>query len=91
MKMLSLKNLLGLGAIGGALYYARKNGGIENAFNGLLAKARGAKDNMIGKAHEVAGQSGQSTSSYASTSRSPVDDSSTTGYGGGTRGGNVRH
>ncbi|MEJ7597668.1 MAG: hypothetical protein WKG01_07150 [Kofleriaceae bacterium] len=83
-----MKNLLGLGAIGGALYYARKNGGIENAFNGLLAKARGVKDNMIGKAQDAAGQSNQSTSSFASTS---ADDSATTGYGSGTRGGNIRH
>ena len=47
MKMLSLKNLIGLGAIGGAMYYARKHGGFKNAFNELVGKAKIAKDERV--------------------------------------------
>ncbi|HEY5936069.1 MAG TPA: hypothetical protein VIU61_15575 [Kofleriaceae bacterium] len=87
MKMLSLKNLIGLGAIGGAMYYARKNGGFQNLWNQISAKAKEAKDEVIGKAHEVTQQQ-PASSSYSST-RSAVDD---TNYGTGYPGsGNIRH
>ena len=86
MKMLSLKNLIGLGAIGGAMYYARKNGGFGNLWNQITAKAKEAKDEVIGKAHEVTQQ--PASSSYSST-RSVADEPSFgTGYPGS---GNVRH
>lgn len=86
MKMLSLKNLIGLGAIGGVIYYARKNGGFGNLWNQITTKAKEAKDEVIGKAHEV---TQQPASSYSSTTRSVTDD---VGYGTGLPGsGNVRH
>ena len=85
MKMLSLKNLIGLGAIGGIAYYARKNGGFQNLWNQLSSKAKEAKDEVIGKAHEMTQQ--PASSSYSSTRA--VDD---TNYGAGFPGsGNVRH
>ncbi len=80
MRMLSLKNLIGLGAIGGAMYYARKHGGFKNAFNELVGKAKEAKADVIGKAHEA-------TSSYTSN-RTVADD---TGYGTGIGGSGIRH
>ena len=86
MRMLSLRNLIGLGAIGGIAYYARKNGGLKNAWENIVGKAREAKDEMIGKAHDTTTQTG--TSSYSSN-RSTADD---TGYGTGLGGsGGIRH
>ena len=52
MKILSLKRLIGLGAIGGAVYYVRKHGGFRNALDELMGKTREADDETIGKAHE---------------------------------------
>ena len=40
MKLFSIKRLIGLGAIYGAVQYARRNGGAKNAFNQLLGKAK---------------------------------------------------
>jgi hypothetical protein len=80
MRMLSLKSLIGLGAIGGAVYYARKNGGFKNVFNQIVGKARQAKDEVIGKAHEA-------TQSYSSNRSMPEDP----GYGTGIGGSGVRH
>ena len=38
MKIFSIKRVLGLAAIGGAVAYARKHGGFKNAFKGLVQK-----------------------------------------------------
>lgn len=38
MKIFSIKNLLGIAAIGGVVAYARKQGGFKKAFESLIAK-----------------------------------------------------
>jgi hypothetical protein len=43
MKIFSVKRMLGLAAIGGAIAYARKHGGFKQAFNDLMAK----KDDLL--------------------------------------------
>jgi len=57
MKIFSLRNLLGVGAIYAATQYAKKNGGARPAFEGLLAKVRDAvtmkKDELSGKVHDA--------------------------------------
>jgi hypothetical protein len=40
MKLFSIRRLIGLGAIYGAVQYARRHGGPKNAFNELLGKAK---------------------------------------------------
>lgn len=54
MKLFSIKRLIGLGAIYGAVQYARRHGGPKNAFNELLGKAKDkineAKD-FVGEAN----------------------------------------
>ncbi len=45
MRILSIRNLLGAAAVYGAVQYARKNGGFQNAFQQLSGKIRqAAKD-----------------------------------------------
>ncbi len=72
MKIFSLRNLLGVGAVYAATQYAKKNGGFKPAFQGLLAKVRDAatmkKDELIGKAHDPSGvePSGYRGSDYSS-------------------------
>ena len=97
MKIFSIKRLIGLGAIYGAVQYARKHGGAKNAFNGLLDKA---KDFAAGVKNDVA--SGSHDSSVSSSSSSPYSSSgigsrsvgstssdvSSSGYGGSGLGGN---
>lgn len=57
MKLFSIKRLIGLGAIYGAVQYARRHGGPKNAFNELLGKAKDkineAKD-FVGEAADKA-------------------------------------
>ena len=48
MKIFSLKRILGLAAIGGAVAYARKHGGFQNAFSELKVKA----NDLIAKGKE---------------------------------------
>ena len=43
MKIFTIKRVLGLAAIGGAVAYAQKHGGFKNAFKGLVAK----KDELL--------------------------------------------
>ncbi len=40
MKLFSIKRLIGLGAIYGAVQYARRHGGPKNAFNELIGRAK---------------------------------------------------
>ncbi|MDB4963787.1 MAG: hypothetical protein JWP01_3786 [Myxococcales bacterium] len=85
MKLFSIKRLIGLAAVYGAVNYAKKNGGAKAAFEGLVGKAKEAlnaanakKDEVIGAAH---------SSGIGSSSPSYADEtgfgSSSGGYGGG--------
>ncbi|MEO8699988.1 MAG: hypothetical protein ABI867_08085 [Kofleriaceae bacterium] len=58
MKIFSLKRIIGLAAIGGAVAYARKNGGFKNAFNGLLEKGKALAGDMNKKADSMSSSSG---------------------------------
>ena len=49
MKIFSIKNVLGLVAIGGVVAYVRKHGGFKKAFQGLIAK----KDEILGEKTET--------------------------------------
>lgn len=53
MKLFSLKGMLGLAAIGGAIAYTRKHGGVKNAYQDLLAK----KDQLLAKKDELVARS----------------------------------
>lgn len=57
MKIFSLRNLLGVGAIYAATQYAKKHGGVRPALEGLLAKVRDVanvkKDELVAKAHDA--------------------------------------
>ena len=76
MKLFSIRRLIGLGAIYGAVQYARRHGGPKNAFNELLGKAKDkineAKD-FVGEANDKApdGKSdfASGSSSFASEDR----------------------
>ena len=57
MKIFSIKRVLGLAVVGGAVAYARKHGGFKKSIQGLLAK----KDEFL------ADKSGSSTPSYKAT------------------------
>ena len=43
MKLFSIKTMLGMAAIGGAVVYVRKQGGLQKAFDNLMAK----KDELL--------------------------------------------
>ena len=84
MKIFSIKRMLGLAAIYGAVQYARKNGGAKSAFNGLLDKAKDFASGLKNEVGSVADSSSTSASSpYASSSGigSRVGSESTS-YGG---------
>jgi hypothetical protein len=87
MKIFSIKRLIGLAAVYGAVNYAKKNGGAKAAFEGLVGKAKDAlnaanakKDEVIGAAHSSSASAGGSSPSYADESGF---GSSSGGYGGG--------
>jgi hypothetical protein len=85
MKILSIRRLLGLAAVYGAVQYARKNGGAKSAFNGLLDKAKDlagqVKDQVSSIASDV--KSEATTAEPASTSSFGSDYSSaSSGYSG---------
>lgn len=87
MKIFSIKRLLGLAAVYGAVQYARKNGGAKNAFNGLLDKAKDlagqVKEQVGGLASDVKSEASSSESSAAPSFGSEDRfGSSSSGYGG---------
>ena len=45
MKLFSIKTMLGMAAIGGAVVYVRKQGGLQKAFDNLMGK----KDELLAK------------------------------------------
>jgi hypothetical protein len=78
MKIFSFKRILGLAAIGGAVAYARKNGGFKNAFNGLVQKGQDLARNMADKKDPKSG--GSVTSEPAATSGYGSSSYMKTGY-----------
>jgi hypothetical protein len=87
MKIFSIKRMLGLAAIYGAVQYARKNGGAKSAFNGLLDKAKdfaSGLTNEVGSVASDASASKTASSPYASSSGigSRSTGSESTSYGG---------
>jgi hypothetical protein len=92
MKIFSIRNLLGVAAVYGAVQYAKKNGGARNAFEGLLAKVKDAanlkKEELIGRAHDASVDSGSQ-----GIEPTPSYDTGSSGYGyssGHNGGGNRR-
>ena len=90
MKLFSIRNLLGIGAVYAAAQYAKKNGGARNAFEGLIAKvkevANQKRDELVGKAHDASSSVGTQSSKS-----SPYDTGSYSGGGySGDIGGNPR-
>ena len=92
MKIFSLKRIIGLAAIGGAVAYARKRGGFKAAFEDLKVKANDlvAKGKEQLEANKPAAASSVSGSSYTGSvggasggSNGNLDDFGTTtsGYG----------
>lgn len=70
MKLFSIKRIIGLGALYGAIQYARRHGGPRNALNELLGKAK----NLAGQpAADRASDFASGTGAYGSAER--------TGYG----------
>ena len=45
MKLFSIKTMLGMAAIGGAVMYVRKQGGLQKTFDNLMGK----KDELLAK------------------------------------------
>ncbi len=91
MKILSIKRLLGLAAVYGAVQYARKNGGAKNAFNGLLDKAKDlagqVKDQVGSIASDVKSEASPESSTASSLGSDDRFGSSSSGFGGiGRRG-----
>ena len=69
MKIFTLRNILGLAAIGGAYAYVKKHGGVQKAFdhlktqtNELLAKAR--ETNAATKPPSAPMNTGYSSTTY---------------------------
>lgn len=89
MKIFSLRNLLGIGAIYAATQYAKKNGGARNALEGLITKVKQAanvkRDELIGKAHDASVDSKSAGSAYDTGSYSGGGYSSGVGGNGTTR------
>ena len=93
MKILTFKRLLGLAAIGGAVQYARKHGGFQNAWTELKGKARdfgkelSGKPAQASKLDEVGGDFGTSggigSRSFERGIGSSYSGPTGTGYGGG--------
>ena len=93
MKIFSLKRIIGLAAIGGAVAYARKHGGFKAAFDDLKVKANDlvakGKEQLEANKPAAAASSNVSGSSYtgsvggASAGSNGLDDFGTTtsGYG----------
>jgi len=86
MKIFSIRNILGVAAIYGAAQYAKKNGGVRNALEGLVTKVKEAanlkRDELIGKSHDSSVSSSPASTGYESPSYSGGGYSSDVG---GTR------
>jgi len=95
MKIFSIKRLLGLAAVYGAVQYAKKHGGARNAFNGLLDKAKdfaGNPKSEVGSTVSGSAVGSESSSAYGTSgigSRSSGFGGSS-GIGGSGIGGNGR-
>jgi hypothetical protein len=100
MRILTFKRVLGLAAIGYGYQYAKKHGGVRNAWNEVVGKARMAIDRGRESIRDTADQTGMGATSRSSgmagTSADIGEDArSTTGYssgyttGGGYGGGTV--
>ena len=77
MKVFSFKRLIGLAAIGGAIAYARKHGGVKNAVSDLKKKA----NDFLNENKSASTTTNQDSSSYQKSSSNLVDDTGQT-YGG---------
>jgi len=92
MRILTFKRVLGLAALGYGYQYAKKHGGVRNAWNELLGKARIAIDKGRESMREGVADT---TSGMAGAGDIGDDARSTTGFssgytpgGGGGYGGN---
>src|SRR4051812_242676 len=83
MKILSIKRLIGLAAVYGAVQYARKHGGPKNAFNELLGKAKDLAGQVKDEVGNVAGTSDVSSTSSGIGSKSTYGSSSSSSYSSG--------
>ena len=96
MRILTFKRVLGLAALGYGYQYAKKHGGVRNAWDELVGKARMAIDRGREGIRDAADQTSTRSTGMAGTSADIGDDArSTTGYssgfttGGGYGGGTV--
>ena len=88
MRILTFKRLLGLAAIGYGYNYAKKHGGVRNAWNELMGKARMAIDRGRQTVREAAVDvTGATTGTTSGMSTSGLDEPRTTGYSSGYTGG----
>ena len=95
MKIFSLKRIIGLAAIGGAVAYARKHGGFQNAFSDLKVKANDliakGKEQLAANKPAESGVGAVGGSSYtgsvggSSVGSNNLDDFGTTSGGYGYR------
>jgi len=87
MRILTFKRLLGLAAIGYGYNYAKKHGGVRNAWNELMGKARMAIDRGRQTVREAAVDVTGATTGTTSGMSSGLDEPRTTGYSSGYTGG----
>jgi hypothetical protein len=84
MRILTFKRLLGLAAIGYGYNYAKKHGGVQNAWNELMGKARMAIDRGRQTVRDAAVDvSSTTTGATSGMSTSGLDEPRTTGYSSG--------
>jgi len=88
MRILTFKRVLGLAAIGYGYHYAKMHGGVRNAWNELVGKAKVAidrgRENLREGAHDTTGM----RSGMAGTSDIGEETGYSSGFttGGGNRG-----
>jgi hypothetical protein len=70
MKIFSIKRMIGLAAVAGAVAYARKNGGFKNAFNQLVKKGEAFAKDISAKQKQPAESMSGFKSEPATTSSS---------------------
>lgn len=90
MKLFSIRNLLGIGAVYGGWKYAQKHGGVKQAFNGLLDKVKTAAEQRDLGSPGVGSSLGSEvgSSEIGSSISGGYGSSGTSGsYGGGYSGG----
>ena len=81
MKIFSIKRLLGLAAVYGAVQYAKKNGGAKSAFNGLLDKAKDFASGLKNEVSSVGSEHDASVGSSSSYGSSGIGSRSSSGIG----------